>query len=187
MDSKELKNKSRYLSLLLRHKPEKENLFLDEKGYVQVSELLSKLNLSMNELEWIVDNNDKKRFSFNENKTKLKANQGHSINIQLELKKIVPPNILFHGTTISNQNFIMKSGLKKMSRHHVHLTDNQATAHDVGIRYAKYNNKVWIVVVDAMKMYNDGYEFFKTENNVYLTDHVPCNYIIKDYENKKKI
>lgn len=179
MNTKELKDRSRYLSLLLRHQPEKENLVLDKNGYVEVDDLLNKLNLTYEELEWIVQNNDKKRFSFNEDNTKIKANQGHSVEVKLEAKKVAPPNILYHGTSIANKDAILDSGLKRMSRHHVHLTNDKNTAYNVGLRYAKYQNKVWMIAIDAKKMYNDGYEFFVTENNVFLTDHVPSKYFIE--------
>jgi putative RNA 2'-phosphotransferase len=99
--------------------------------------------------------------------------------VKLEAKKVKPPDILLHGTSIDNKEKILKSGLSKMSRHHVHLTDNEDVAFSVGIRYAKYNNKVWIIKIDAKQMNLDGYDFFVTENNVYLTDHVPSKYFIK--------
>jgi len=176
---KSLKDKSRYLSLLLRHQPEKENLILDKKGYVSVCDLIDKLKITLSELEWIINNNDKKRFSFNQDKSKIKANQGHSIEIEIEAKKIKPPDVLHHGTSIDKKEIILKDGLSKMSRHHVHLTDDEDVAFNVGIRYAKYNNKVWIIHIDAKRMNEDGYDFYITENMVYLTDHVPSKYFIK--------
>jgi len=179
MNTKELKDKSRYLSLLLRHQPEKENLVLDKNGYTDVKILLTKIGLTLKDLIWIVDNNDKKRFAFNDDKSKIKATQGHSVEVKLEAKKIKPPDILYHGTTLDNKEKILKSGLSKMQRHHVHLTDNEDTAFNVGIRYAKYNNKVWLISIDAKGMNEDGHDFFITENGVYLTDHVPNRYFIK--------
>lgn len=185
MNHKELKTKSRYISLLLRHQPEKENMILNKNGYVSVSDLINKLDITLEELDWIVDNNDKKRFSYNQDKSMIKANQGHSVKVELEAKRVIPPDVLFHGTSIVNNQSILDSGLKKMSRHHVHLTDNYQTAYDVGIRYAKYNNKVWIIAIDAKGMNGDGYEFLKTENGVYLTDHVSSKYFIINYWNDK--
>lgn len=180
MDSKELKNKSRYISLLLRHHPEKENLILDKNGYVSVSDLIRKLNISLEELDWIVENNDKKRFSYNQDKSMIKANQGHSIEVDLKLRRIVPPNILYHGTSTFNAENIFKSGLMKMSRHHVHLTNDYHTAHVVGLRYAKHQGNLWIIAVDAKEMNEDGFEFFKSENGVFFVDHVPSKYFIED-------
>ena len=173
-----LKNKGRYMSLLLRHKPEKENLTLDEQGYVLVDDLIEKLDITISDLKWIVNNNDKKRFAFNSDETMIRAAQGHSINVNLKMKQILPPDILYHGTTITNSQEIAKSGLLKMGRNHVHLSDEKSTAYSVGLRYAKYINKIWIIEVDAKRMNADGYKFFKSENGVYLTDHVPSEYFL---------
>ena len=167
-----LKNIGRYMSLLLRHKPEKENLNLDPQGYVLVDELIKKLKITEDDLHWIVDNNDKKRFSFNSDETMIRAAQGHSVGVDLKMKRILPPDILYHGTSITNGDKISKLGLKKMSRNHVHLTDDRQTAYTVGMRYAKYQNKIWMIEIDAQQMNADGHEFFKSENGVYLTEEV---------------
>ena len=172
------KKTSKYLSLLLRHKPEKENLNIDSNGYVLVNEICTKLNLSKSELDNIVATNDKKRFAYNNDQTKIRASQGHSINVNVELKKILPPILLYHGTTTDNNNKIMASGLLKMSRQHVHLTNDIEVATQVGMRYAKYKNKLIIYKIDSEKMNKDKYEFFISENGVYLTDYVPSKYII---------
>jgi putative RNA 2'-phosphotransferase len=176
--SKILKDTGRYMSLLLRHKPERENLTLDEQGYVLVDELLEKLDITIDDLDWIVENNDKKRFVFNSDKTMIRAAQGHSISVDLKMKQILPPDILYHGTSITNGSEISKNGLLKMNRNHVHLTDNRNTAYSVGMRYAKYQNKIWIIEIDAKAMNADGYKFYRSENGVYLTDHVPSKYFI---------
>lgn len=178
MNEKKLKNIGRYMSLLLRHKPEKENLTLDEQGYVLVDELIEKLGITISDLKWIVDNNNKKRFTFNSDETMIRAAQGHSIDVDLKMKQVLPPDVLYHGTSITNGAEINKSGLIKMNRNHVHLSDERQTAYDVGMRYAKYRNKIWIIGIDAKAMNRDGFKFFKSENGVYLTDHVPPEYFL---------
>jgi putative RNA 2'-phosphotransferase len=175
---KKLKDIGKYMSLLLRHKPEQENLKLDGQGYVLVDELIEKLKITEDDIRWIIDNNDKKRFVFNSDETMIRAAQGHSISVDLKMKRILPPDVLYHGTTITNGDKISKSGLKKMGRNHVHLTDNKETAYSVGMRYAKYRNKIWMITIDANHMNEDGYEFFKSENGVYLTEEVPSKYFI---------
>ena len=176
--SKKLKNKGGYMSLLLRHKPEKENLNLDSQGYVLVDELIDKLKISKDDLDWIIGNNDKKRFVYNSNETMIRAAQGHSISVDLKMKRILPPDILYHGTSITNGDKISKSGLIKMNRNHVHLSDDRMTAYSVGMRYAKYQNKLWVIEINAKQMNADGYEFYKSENGVYLTDQVPPLYFL---------
>jgi len=166
------------MSLLLRHKPEKEDLNLDSQGYVLVDELINKLEITITDLKWIIDNNDKKRFSFNADETMIRAAQGHSIDVDLKMKRILPPDLLYHGTTIANAEKIHKSGLNKMNRNHVHLTDNRETAYSVGMRYAKYQNKIWMITIDAKQLNKDGYEFYKSENGIYLTEEVPSKYFI---------
>jgi putative RNA 2'-phosphotransferase len=176
--SKFLKDIGRYMSLLLRHKPEKEHLNIDSQGYVLVDELIEKLKITKDDLNWIIDNNDKKRFVYNSDKTMIRAAQGHSISVDLKMKRILPPDVLYHGTSIVNAVEISKGGLKKMGRNHVHLTDDKSTAYSVGMRYAKYKNKIWMITIDANHMNEDGFEFFKSENSVYLTEEVPSKYFI---------
>lgn len=168
------------MSLLLRHKPENENLQIDEYGFVYVVSLLKALDITKEELISIVDSNNKSRFIFDENKTRIRATQGHSIPIKLYNDKAIrPPHFLFHGTALSNKGSIMSIGLHKAKRHHVHLTDNRETAVQVGIRYAKNEQNLWIIEIKSKLMDFDGYKFYKTENNVWLTDHVPPKYILK--------
>lgn len=175
---KKLKDKGRYMSLLLRHSPEKESLNIDDQGYVLVTELVDKLKISEDDLHWIVDNNDKSRFKFNSDETMIRAAQGHSIKVDLKMKRILPPDVLYHGTSIANNMNISKGGLKKMNRNNVHMTDDRTTAYNVGMRYAKYENKIWIIEIDAKRMNADGFEFFKSENGVYLIEHVPQKYFL---------
>ena len=177
---KDRKNLSRYLSMLLRHKPEKENLDLDENGYVKVDELCKKLAMDKDDLDWIVDTNNKKRFAYNEDETLIRASQGHSIDVNLELKRINPPHVLYHGTTIDNLVGISKRGLEKRNRQHVHLTDNRKTAVDVGMRYAKNIDKLIILKIQAKLMHFNGFKFYLSDNRVYLTDHVPTQYILAE-------
>ena len=173
-----LQKKSRKLSYLLRHDPE--DLKIDKNGYVLVTDLLKKLNISLQDLEEIVSDNDKKRFAFNKLKNMLRASQGHSIKVDVELKTERPPRFLYHGTTYESYEKIMKSGLDKMRRLHVHLTDKKDVAYTVGKRYSKYKEPV-ILEIDSAAMYTDGYKFYKSENGVWLTDNVPSKYIeIKD-------
>ena len=178
MNLEQTKNHSRYLSLLLRHKPEKENLNMDKYGYVSVNQILSKLEISKDDLDYIVDNNDKKRFIYSDNKLLIRANQGHSITVDLNLNSVIPPTVLYHGTSLKNKKNILKSGLLKGSRQHVHLSENIDTAKNVGLRYAKNEDMLWIISIDTKKMYEDRYRFFKSENDVYLIDHIPPMYLI---------
>ncbi len=165
---------SKFLSLVLRHKPETIGLVLDENGWANVKDLVSKMdNLTMVTLEKIVETNDKKRFAFNEDKTKIRASQGHSLNINLELKPVEPPEVLYHGTADRFVEIIKSTGIKKQSRSHVHLSSNFYTAVSVGQRHGK----PVVLEVNAKKMQEDGYKFYLSENNVWLTDIVPIGYI----------
>lgn len=166
------------MSLVLRHKPQEIGLLLDENGWASVSEFLSKMNakgtvLDFESLEEIVLTNDKKRFAFNEDKTKIRASQGHSVEINLDLKEITPPESLFHGTVEKFLPEIKNKGLLKMSRQHVHLSTDKETAIKVGSRRG---NPV-ILIIDSSKMHQDGYLFYQSENGVWLTDNVPAKYI----------
>jgi len=162
------------MSLVLRHRPEKIGLKLDENGWADVQELITKMNINLQELEYVVENNDKKRFAFNEDKTKIRANQGHSLKtVDLELKNIQPPNFLFHGTVGKFMSAIRDTGLLKMNRQHVHLSKDRETAIKVGSR----RGKAIILSVRAGEMYEKGFEFYCSENGVWLTDHVPSEYI----------
>lgn len=178
MDEKELKNKSRYLSLLLRHKPEKENLTMDKNGWVSIDEILDKLGLELHELEKIVDENNKKRFTISGCYMRIRANQGHSIDVDVELKEVAPPHILYHGTGIKNFNLIKNSGIKRMNRQHVHLSNDMETAIDVGKRHGK----PYVFKIMAKLMAFEGYKFYISENGVYLTDYIPKKYIQSDHE-----
>ena len=162
------------ITYLLRHNPE--DLVMDKNGYVSVSLLLKKVNITQSELDHIVDTNDKKRLAYNEDKTLIRASQGHSIKVDVELKSVRPPKVLYHGTSSDSYEKIKKTGLSKMRRLHVHMTDDKNTAYKVGKRYSKYKEPI-ILEIDSAEMYTDGYKFYLSENNVWLTDNVPAKYI----------
>jgi putative RNA 2'-phosphotransferase len=175
---KKLINTSKFISLVLRHKPGEIGLQLDANGWADVNELLDKTNangikIDLDILKQIVETNEKKRFSFNEDFSKIRANQGHSVEVGVELRKMEPPAVLYHGTAVKNEQEILKGGLHKMSRLHVHLSDNIETALMVGRRHGQ----PIVFVVDAGQMHADGMEFFISENKVWLTEHVPAKYL----------
>jgi putative RNA 2'-phosphotransferase len=165
---------SKRISYLLRHNPE--NLRMDSNGWVSVDDLLKKLNISFELLSHIVETNDKKRFSFNEFFTFIRANQGHTLDIDLELKETIPPNILYHGTSKIFVESILKAGISKMQRQYVHLSSDKATAYRVGKRRSRISNPI-ILEINAEQMYKDGHKFYLSENGVWLTDFVPIKYL----------
>jgi len=169
---------SKFLSLVLRHKPEVIGLNLDENGWAETQDLLEKLEINnkkinLKELEEVVSNNDKKRFAFNVDKTKIRASQGHSVQVNLGYTSVEPPQILFHGTATRFLDSIQKQGLLKGNRHQVHLSKNLNTATNVGSRHGN----VVVLKVKALEMHKAGFEFFVSENQVWLTDHVPIEYL----------
>ena len=178
MNSKQLNNTSKFISLLLRHQPETIGLQLDENGWALVSELITKMDehqhsIDQNILETIVTTSDKQRFIFNEDKTKIRANQGHSIAVDLNLKEMIPPAILYHGTVSQFISLIKNEGLKKMSRQHVHLSADYETAVKVGSR----RGEAIILQINANEMYKENYKFYQSENGVWLSDHIPSKFI----------
>ncbi len=171
-------NLSRFIALILRHKPEAVGITLDEHGWASVSELLSGINACGNEidmqtLEEIVVEDEKQRYSFNDDKTKIRANQGHSVNVDVELKKAEPPEILYHGTGEKYVASIKSEGLKPKSRLYVHLSNDRETAVKVGSRHGK----PVVFQVNSGEMSRNGYEFFLSENGVWLTKIVPAEYL----------
>lgn len=173
------KRASKFLSLILRHRPETINLQLDKEGWADVNDLLAGMqekgwdNFSKNNLEEVVRDNNKQRFSFNENKTKIRANQGHSVKVDLGLKSVKPPKNLFHGTVSKFLDSIKNEGLKKRSRQHVHLSADIPTAVSVGSR----RGKPIILTIPSLQMHEDGFKFYLSKNGVWLTDRVPNHYI----------
>ena len=135
--------------------------------------------MSFEQLQETVETNDKKRFSFNEDETKIRANQGHSLKIEIGLEEKTPPKVLYHGTAEKNLGLIYKTGLQKMQRHHVHLSDNIETAKAVGMRYGK----PFIFQIDTQKMRESGFKFYVSANGVWLVDEVPPEFL-EAYEEK---
>lgn len=178
MDEKRKTKISKFLSLILRHKPEEIGLVLDENGWAKVADLLEKSAkagnaLTFEELEETVVTNDKKRFAFDETQTKIRASQGHSIEVEIGFEEKIPPAVLYHGTAEKNVKLILADGLKKMARHHVHLSSETETARNVGIRYGK----PVIFKVDAEKMRDEGFKFYISANGVWLVAEVPPRFL----------
>ena len=175
---KNIETIGKYLSLILRHKPETIGISLDEHGWGDVEEIIEGISrdypeMKMALLEEIVETNNKKRYSFNEDKTLIRANQGHSIPVDVELEVMVPPDILYHGTGEKYVSSINVQGLIRKSRLYVHLSADLETAKKVGVRHGKPA----IYVVDCKRMHQDGYVFYKSVNGVWLTEAVPVEYI----------
>lgn len=175
----DLNKTSRFLSLILRHHPEKIGITLDTHGWASVEELLNGMSkthpIDMDILEKIVRTDNKQRYSFNEDKTLIRANQGHSINVDVELLKKEPPTFLYHGTGEKYVSSIDKNGLISKSRLFVHLSADEGTAITVGSRHG--DPVVYKVL--ANEMYLNGYEFYLSVNGVWLTKKVPIQYLIK--------
>ena len=174
-----LKETSKYISLILRHKPETIGITLDEHGWANVDELISGIakthEMNMNILEEIVSTDEKQRYSFNDDKTKIRANQGHSIQVDVELEEMRPPEILWHGTGEKFTGSIDEQGLISKSRLYVHLSKDEETALKVGTRHGK----PVIYIVKAEEMFKDGYKFYLSKNGVWLTKEVPVKYLEK--------
>lgn len=169
---------SKLMSLVLRHNPGKIGIELDENGWANTTDLLDGINkkgirLDMELLETVVETNDKKRFSFNEDQSKIRANQGHSIKIDMQFEAIEPPAFLYHGTVGRFMKTIQTEGLKKMNRQHVHLSKDLETAQRVGSR----RGVPVILTVRSGEMHQDGFEFYQSDNGVWLTDRVPAKYL----------
>lgn len=169
----------KFLSLILRHKPETIGITLDKNGWVDVKELIEKIKLSgryidMEILERIVRENNKKRYSFDEKKEKIRANQGHSIEVELNLKEMIPPTILYHGTATRFLESIREKGIIKGNRQYVHLSKDIETARNVGQRHGE----AVILSIDIEGLKNIGHKFYLSENKVWLCDDIPSKYIL---------
>lgn len=178
MNEKSLVKISKYLSKHLRHQPERLGLRLETGGWANVEDLLAvcrrnNFPMTRDELTEVVARNDKRRFSFDETGTKIRAVQGHSVEIDLQLKPSAPPDVLFHGTNEKSVSVILRHGLRKMARHHVHLSTDEKTARSVGAR----RGKPAIFAVDAAAMIKEGYEFFVSANGVWLVETVPPKFL----------
>ncbi len=176
----ELIKAGKFLSLILRHKPEVIGISLDEHGWANVSELIAGImktrNFDMNMLEEIVRTDNKQRFSFNPDHTKIRANQGHSIAVDVELKKQIPPEFLYHGTGTKSVSSILKQGLLPQSQLYVHLSKDIPTAINVGKRHGKPA----VFTIRSREMSRKGYQFFLSKNGVWLTQNVPVEYLNND-------
>lgn len=178
MDDARLVRVSKYLSKHLRHQPERLGLTLGPGGWVDVDELLAacarhRFPISRADLEEVVRRNDKQRFAFDETGTRIRANQGHSVAVDLQLEPVTPPPVLYHGTSHKVADAIAATGIERMSRHHVHLSGDIATATRVGARHGQ----PVVFAVDAAAMDQDGHIFYRSANGVWLVDEVPPTYL----------
>lgn len=168
---------SKFLSLILRHKPNAIGITLDEHGWANVNELLDGMNqtttLDLNLLKKIVREDEKQRYSFNSDETLIRANQGHSVPVDVELEKKHPPEFLWHGTGKKYSDSINIQGLIHKSRLYVHLSNDCDTAYKVGSRHGE----AIVYKVAAEEMDRDGYDFYLSANGVWLTKHVPVKYL----------
>ena len=170
---------SKFLSLVLRHRPEKIGIGLDQSGWASVERLIEAssrrgFDFTREELQNVVDGNDKKRFSLSEDGLWIRANQGHSIKVELGYAPTAPPEILYHGTAERFSTSIKQQGLIKGKRHHVHLSADVDTATKVGRRHGK----PVVLIIEAGRMRQDGFIFYLSANGVWLTDCVPVQYLI---------
>jgi putative RNA 2'-phosphotransferase len=177
MDQSRLVRLSKRMSKVLRHDPGRVGLRLDPAGWVPVDEFLAALGIDRSALDEVVAGNDKRRFAVEtgpDGVDRVRANQGHSIEIDLGLTPTVPPTLLFHGTGTVAAESIRETGLHRGGRHHVHLAADTATAYRVGSRRG---GRVVVFTVLAEAMAADGYDFFRSDNGVWLTDEVPVGYL----------
>lgn len=173
-----LTNLSRYMSLILRHKPEVIGITLDEHGWASVNDLICGIEknnpeFNMDILEQIVRTDNKQRYSFNDDRSLIRANQGHSVNVDVELKEKEPPEYLYHGTGEKYVKSINQDGLIPKSRLYVHLSKDIKTAENVGKRHGKEV----VYRINSGQMYRDGYKFYLSENGIWLTKEVPIKYL----------
>lgn len=177
-DYMNLTNLSRYMSLILRHKPEVIGITLDEHGWASVNDLICGIEknnpgFNMDILEQIVRTDSKQRYSFNDDKSLIRANQGHSVNVDVELKEKEPPEYLYHGTGEKYVKSINQNGLIPKSRLYVHLSKDIKTAENVGKRHGKEV----VYRINSGQMYRNGYKFYLSENGIWLTKEVPIKYL----------
>ena len=175
---KQDKKISRFLSKILRHRPELIGITLDAAGWVEVAVLLEALSkspypISKSKLVHIVETNDKQRFAFDQTKQKIRASQGHSICVDLDLSPQIPPKLVYHGTSLRALEKILQEGISKQARQYVHLSQDIHTATKVGRRHGR----PVVLVVAAETMVQDGHAFYLSDNGVWLTDGVPSTYL----------
>ena len=168
-------DRSKYLSYLLRHKPEAANLTVDKEGWVNISQLCHRTDFTLMELKEIVRTDNKGRYSFSDDDLSIRANQGHSTDkVRMTFNKATPPVTLYHGTNDNILSTVLKEGLKPMSRHHVHLSADLNTAQTVG---GRRKGGLVVLEVDAKQMLADGHTFYLSDNGVWLVDAVPAKYL----------
>lgn len=178
LSAKQLTAVSKFISLVLRHKPETIGLTLDANGWADTTELINKMNsngraITAEIVDYAVATNSKKRFAFNDDKTKIRASQGHSLAVDLQLQPVKPPAQLYHGTGVQFVSSILKTGIEKRNRQYVHLSSDKETAIIVGKRHGNPA----VLLADAAAMDKDGFDFYLSENKVWLTEHVPVRYL----------
>ncbi|MGJ4952909.1 RNA 2'-phosphotransferase [Bradyrhizobium sp. HKCCYLS20291] len=169
---------SKFLSLVLRHQPDKIGLTLDAQGWTAIDALIARAAaagtaFNRADLEHVVATSDKKRFTISEDGTRIRAAQGHSVGVELGLTPCEPPAVLFHGTATRFVAAIMAEGLKPQSRQQVHLSSDETTAVSVGQRHGK----PIVLRVDAAAMHRAGLRFYLADNGVWLTDLVPPEFL----------
>jgi putative RNA 2'-phosphotransferase len=169
---------SKFLSKHLRHAPEAIGITLEPGGWVNVDTLLEAcakhgMRISRETLDTVVTENNKQRFGFDETGTLIRANQGHSTNVELEFESLTPPETLYHGTATKFLPSILETGIQRMKRHHVHLSSDTETAAKVGSRHGK----LVILEVNTRAMVEEGFVFYRSENNVWLVDNVPVKFL----------
>lgn len=169
---------SKFLSYVLRHRPDSIGITLEENGWVDVDVLLAaaqrhRKRISRELLERVVAENDKKRFALSDDGQRIRASQGHSVSVDLNLQPVQPPEFLYHGTVGRFLDSIRSQGLVRGKRHHVHLSPDEATARKVGSR----RGKPVILTIEADRMHAAGHQFFCSANGVWLTDRVPSEFV----------
>lgn len=168
----------KFISLILRHDPKVIDIILDENGWANVDDLIKGINRAGKQIDFItlkriVNENNKQRYSFSDDQIKIRANQGHSIKVDIELEEKIPPESLYHGTAKRFIESIMNMGIQKQSRQHVHLSSDLNTAYSVGKRHGE----PIVLKINSKAMFEDGYKFYISKNMIWLTDLVPVKYI----------
>lgn len=166
---------SKFLSLVLRHKPETIGITLDKHGWADVDKVLTGMKICKDELDEIVRTDAKGRYEYNNSGDRIRACQGHSVDVDLGLEEVKPPQILYHGTAERFKDGILKEGINRRSRKYVHLSEHLGTAITVGRRHGT----PLALEIDAKQMYQDGVKFYLSHNGVWLTEHVDPKYIMK--------
>jgi putative RNA 2'-phosphotransferase len=176
--NKQLVEISKFLSYVLRHKPQAIGIALDDEGWVPIDELLAaaenaRHRITRDQLEEVVATNDKKRFSLSTDGRMIRANQGHSVEVDLQFQPVEPPELLYHGTVERFLESIKRIGLVRGNRLHVHLSADYQTAVRVGQR----RGRPVVLTVESLRMHRDGHPFIVSENSVWLTESVPVKYL----------